>query len=598
MRKTLRGVRLMLTISWRADRIRSVAAAFTASGQYVVLPVRALALKVITDGAVAHDRGRAITGVGLMVGASAINRLLAWSSLNVRMRLREHTQLYLDTHLMGLTAGIPGIEHHELPEYLDAVERLRAERPYLANPFNPISWTLASLLQAVVVVVLFAGVSPVLALLPLLGLPAAVAAAHAEHRSIELADRQAEPARVLRHLMHLATDPEPAKEVRIYGLGDELLARRQALFAPLEEERARQAVGNVSRIGVCWAMFAAGYAIALAWTVDRARAGGLTVGAVVLVLTLGAQLNSQLVELAYNVGWFSRSLRAVRRLVWFSDYAGAARSAYSVDQPLAAPTVLKHGVAFDHVAFAYPGSARPVLRDIDLLLPAGATIAIVGENGSGKTTLVKLLARMYEPTAGRISVDGVDLTRVPVDQWRRRISAGFQDFFRFELLARRSVAAGDVAVEPSDQLVLDALQRAVASDVVAALPDGLDTQLGRQFDGADLSIGQWQKVALGRAMMREAPLLLVLDEPTASLDAPTEHRLFERFAGAAKEVAARTGGITLLISHRFSTVRMADLILVLDGGSIVEKGTHHELVARGGLYAELYRLQARAYRVH
>src|SRR5207237_646966 len=175
VRESLRGVRLMLAISWRADRVRSVAAAFTASGQFVVLPIRAFALKIITDGIVGHDRGRAVVGVAVIVTASATNRLLAWASLNVRMRLREHTQLYLDSHLMGLTAGIPGIEHHELPEYLDSVERLRMERPYLANPFNPISWTTASLLQALTVVVLLAGVEPFLALLPMFGIPAAVA---------------------------------------------------------------------------------------------------------------------------------------------------------------------------------------------------------------------------------------------------------------------------------------------------------------------------------------------------------------------------------------------------------------------------------------
>jgi ATP-binding cassette subfamily B protein len=238
-----------------------------------------------------------------------------------------------------------------------------------------------------------------------------------------------------------------------------------------------------------------------------------------------------------------------------------------------------------------------VLTDLDLFLPAGSTVAIVGENGSGKTTLVKLLARMYEPTDGRILLDGIDLRSFPIEQWRRRLSAGFQDFVRFELSARESVGVGDVYSEVGDQRLLDALDSAVAGDVVAGLPDGLHTQLGRQFDGVELSIGQWQKVALGRAMLRDAPLLLVLDEPTASLDAPTEHALFERFAGAAHGVTGSTGGITLLISHRFSTVRMADLIVVVVHGRIAETGSHDQLLAAGGVYAELYRLQARAYRV-
>jgi ATP-binding cassette subfamily B protein len=600
MRETLRGVRLMLAISWRADRIRSVVAGVTATGQFVVLPLRALGLKILTDGVLAHSRHHALTGVVVIVAASAANRLMAWASLNVRMRLREHTQLYLDSHLMGLTAGIPGIEHHELPEYLDSVERLRMERPYLANPFNPISWTLASLLQALTVIVLFAGVRPWLALLPFFGLPAAVMAARAEERSIDLLDRQAESSRVLRHLLELATEPGPAKEVRIYGLEEELLDRRTSLFGEMEAERSRQSVGNVAGVASCWLLFAAAYGGALAWMVQSARSGGESVGSVVLVLTLGAQLNTQLAELAFNVSWFARSLRAVRRFVWFSDYAAAAHEAFTVatgNEAVPPPRQLARGIELERLTFAYPGSGRPVLRGVDLVLPAGATVAIVGENGSGKTTLVKLLARMYEPTEGRILVDGANLRSFAVEDWRRRISAGFQDFAQFQLLARHSVGAGDVTAEPSDRLVVAALGRAAASQLVEQLPDALETQLGREFVGFEPSVGQWQKVALGRAMMREDPLLLVLDEPTASLDAPTEHALFERLAGAAREVASATGGITVLISHRFSTVRMADLIIVLSHGAVAEAGSHEELIAADGLYAELYRLQARAYRV-
>ena len=597
MREFLRGVKLMLTVSWRADRMRSVFAALTATGQYVVLPLRALGLKVLTDGVVAGDRAHAVAGAAMIVGFSAANRLMAWASLNVRMRLREHTQLYLDTHLMGLTAGIPGIAHHELPEYLDSVERLRMERPYLANPFNPISWTTASILQAATVVLLLAGVSPLLMLLPFFGIPAAVAAAHAEERSIDLVDRQAEHSRVLRHLMDLTTHPDPAKELRIYGLADELLARRVQLFDELEAEHTRQSVGNVARISIGWVLFAAAYGAALWWTVDAAQSGTESVGAVVLVLTLGAQLNSQLADLAYNVAWFARSLRAVRRLVWFTEYAddAAATAAASGDAP--PPSRLEDGIRFDHVGFAYPGSPRAVLQDVNLFLPSGSTIAVVGENGSGKTTLVKLLARMYEPTTGQILVDGVDLSTMDIEAWRRRLSAGFQDFGRFHVLARHSVGVGDVEREPTDAAIHEALDRAVAADLPDQFPERLDTQLGRQFDGIDLSVGQWQKVALGRAMMRDTPLLLVLDEPTASLDAPTEHALFEQFAGAARDVASSTGGITVLVSHRFSTVRMADLIVVLAHGEIIETGPHDELMQADGAYAQLYRIQARAYRV-
>ena len=597
MREALRGVRLMITISWRADAIRSLGALVTASGQFLVLPLRAIGLEQLANGALARRWSEALLGVMLIVALSGANRLMAWASLNLRVRLREHTQLHLDSHLMALTAGIPGIAHHELPEYLDSVERLRSERPYLANPFNPISWTLASLVQGVIVMVLLGSVNPLFALLPLLGLPAAIVTARTEQQAIALLDTQAEQQRVARHLLDLSIEAGPAKEIRVFGLGAELLRRRQHLFSLMETERRSVARRGLGRVTVCWAVFALGYGAALDWTARAAGSGRGSVGAVALVLTLGAQLNAQLAELALNVAWFSRSLRAVRRLVWFSDYADAATRAVVPARPVVPPSRLEHGIRFEGVGFAYPEASRSVLSGVDLFLPAGSTVAIVGENGAGKTTLVKLLGRMYEPTAGRILIDDIPLDSMPIDEWRRCLAAGFQDFGRLQLIARRSVGAGDTAAEPTDEVVGSALVRAVAPDLVRRLPEGYDSQLGRDLGGVELSVGQWQKVALGRAMMRTTPLVLMLDEPTASLDAPTEHALFERFAGAAREVASDTGGVTILVSHRFSTVRMADCIVVLGDGRVLEAGSHAELMQRDGTYADLYRLQARAYNV-
>jgi len=224
-------------------------------------------------------------------------------------------------------------------------------------------------------------------------------------------------------------------------------------------------------------------------------------------------------------------------------------------------------------------------------------VAIVGENGAGKTTLAKLLTRMYEPDSGEIRIDGVALHDLSVDAWRARTTATFQDFARYELRAGHVVGIGDLPRHEDDALVLDALTRAGADHLLDSLDEGLDTLLGKSFEGGrELSGGQWQNLALGRGRMRDDPLLLVLDEPTASLDAPTEHALFERYLTATSEARARSGAITMIVSHRFSTVRRADLILVLDGGHIVEHGSHEELLASGGLYAELFDLQASAYR--
>ncbi len=238
-----------------------------------------------------------------------------------------------------------------------------------------------------------------------------------------------------------------------------------------------------------------------------------------------------------------------------------------------------------------------MLEDISLSLPAGAVVAIVGENGAGKTTLVKLLAKMYEPTSGAILIDEVPLSRIAANDWRSRLSGAFQDFFRFEFRARHTIGLGDLGRLEEEPAVLAAVDRAGAGDVMARLALGLDTQLGPTWPGgADLSFGQWQKLALARGFMRDDVLLLVLDEPTGAIDAETEHALFERYAAAARTEQNTNGRITILVSHRFSTVRMADLIIVLDGAKLVEAGTHEQLMAKRGSYSELYTIQAQGYR--
>jgi ATP-binding cassette subfamily B protein len=277
------------------------------------------------------------------------------------------------------------------------------------------------------------------------------------------------------------------------------------------------------------------------------------------------------------------------------------RAEVSVSEPVAAdaepPRELQRGIELDGVSFSYPGTDVPVLENVSLALPAGATVAIVGENGAGKSTLVKLLCGFYRPSRGRILVDGVDLRRFPLEDWRQRIAAGFQDFARFEFLARQAVGVGDLAQLSSDTAIYRALERAQAQGVVDSLPDGLDTQLGKNYaDGAELSGGQWQRLALGRALMRDTPLLLVLDEPTSALDPEAEQALFQRYASQARRVSGTAGGITVMVSHRFSAVRSADLIIVVRDGRVVEAGDHATLAASGGLYAELFTLQAMAYR--
>jgi ATP-binding cassette subfamily B protein len=314
---------------------------------------------------------------------------------------------------------------------------------------------------------------------------------------------------------------------------------------------------------------------------------------VLLVLAAGSRLSSYIGATVGEIGF----LRGVwmdgsRRLAWLEDYAASLVA--QADRPV--PATVRDGIRFDHVSFTYPGTSRVVLDDVSLTFPAGSVVAIVGENGAGKSTLVKLLAKMYEPSSGTIFVDETPLARVPADAWRARLAGAFQDFFRFEFHARWTVGLGDVPRMDDEPAVSRAIERAGANDVVARLTSGLDTQLGPTWPGGvEVSFGQWQKLALARGFMRDHLLLLVLDEPTAALDAETEHALFERYAAAARD-DSNGGRITILVSHRFSTVRMADSIVVLDGARLVDVGSHDELMAKGGQYSQLYGIQAAAYR--
>jgi ATP-binding cassette subfamily B protein len=405
----------------------------------------------------------------------------------------------------------------------------------------------------------------------------------------QIQERVAPHNRLARHLFTVSTTPPAGKEVRVTGIGERLIRDRRAAwerwYAPIASARWGTAVWHT----LAWAIFGASYVGAIVFVASVLRASA---GDVLLVLAaagrLSAYIGGTIGEISFLRGvWMDGSIR----LAWLEDYAASLVS--HADVPV--PSRVTRGIRFDHVSFAYPGTTRNVLEDISLELPAGSVVAIVGENGAGKSTLVKLLGKLYEPGAGAIYVDDQPLARMPSDEWRSRLAGAFQDFFRFEFRARQTVGLGDVPRLDDEPAVVRAMDRAGADDVVDRLAAGLDTQLGASWpSGVDVSFGQWQKLALARGFMRDQPLVLILDEPTAALDAETEHALFERYAAAAQH--AVDGRITVLVSHRFSTVRMADLIVVLDGSRLVEVGTHEDLLAKGGQYAELYNIQAAAYR--
>jgi ATP-binding cassette, subfamily B, bacterial len=452
--------------------------------------------------------------------------------------------------------------------------------------FSTAGW----ILRLAVTVVLLASIHPALVLLALFALPTVMTSSWRPAVERSAQEKGAQSERLAKHLFTTATTAPPGKEVRVLGIGPRLATQRreswEQWYGPIAAARWGSAVWHT----LAWAVFGGGYVGAVVFVSSGLHSSAADV---LLVLAAGSRLSSYIGATVGEIGflrgiWMDGS----RRLAWLEDYVASL----TVNDDVPVPARLTQGITLEHVDFAYPGTTRLVLEDVNVTLPAGAVVAVVGENGAGKTTLVKLLSKFYEPTAGRILVDGAELGRMPADEWRQRLSGAYQDFFRFEFRARHSVGVGDVPRLEDQPAVVTAVGRAGADDVVEKLRSGLETQLGPTWpEGVEVSFGQWQKLALARGFMRDEPFLLVLDEPTAALDAETEHALFERYAAGAHREDVN-GRITVLVSHRFSTVRMADLIVVIDGAHVVEVGSHEELMAMGGHYAELYGIQAAAYR--
>jgi ATP-binding cassette, subfamily B, bacterial len=556
------------------------------------LPDALLALwfKLLGEGLLEHKPGLLeAAAAGLAVSAVA-TWLLQTVSQRLQRRFRDKVTIALESHVARLQAGIPTIAHQERPEYLDRLSVLREQIYTLDHMYMSVFATAGWILRLAVTVTLLATVNPVLVTLVLFAVPTVAATSWRPAVERSAQEGGAPYERLARHLFVLGTNASPAKEIRVLGIGRNLAVRRRAAwerwYGPLAAARSRSAVWYAAG----WALFGAAYVGGIVLVATGSHAS--TAGAI-LVLTAGARLSSYVGATVSEIGFLRGTwMDGARRLAWLEDYA--ADVAKAADLP--APGVIADGVRFEHVTFRYPGSARPALDDVDLELPAGSVVAVVGENGAGKTTLVKLLAKLYEPSSGRILVDSTDLARLETAQWRRRLAGAFQDFFRFEFQAGQTIGLGDLPRMDVEPAVLAAADKAGARDVVDALPAGLATQLGPAWhEGVDVSFGQWQKLSLARGFMRDEPLIVVLDEPTAALDAETEHGLFERYAGRARERGSQ-GSITILVSHRFSTVRMADRIVVLDGARVAEVGTHDELMSRGGQYAQLYRIQAEAYR--
>jgi ATP-binding cassette subfamily B protein len=566
-----------------------------ALSQLAALPDALLPLWIssLGEGVMRADR-RLLLGSALALGVSAtLTWFLTTVSTRAQRRFRDKVTVALEAHVARLQASIITIAHQEKPAYLDRLSVLRNQVFVLDHMYMSVFSTCGWVLRLGVAVGLLMSIEPALVLLALFALPTVFTSTWRPAIERAAEERRAASLRLATHLFTTATTAPPGKEVRVTGIGRRLVADRRRAWEWWYQPVAAARWSSARWHALAWAIFGSAYVGAIAFVSAYLRAPA---GDVLLVLAAGGRLAAYVGATVGEIGflrgiWMDGS----QRLAWLEDYARSL--AASADQP--APATLREGIRLEGVSFAYPGTERLVLDSVSLSLPAGSVVALVGENGAGKTTLVKLLCKLYEPSSGRILVDGAELGRMRADEWRGRLAGAFQDFFRFELPVRQSVGVGDVARVDDSAAVRAAVGRAGAEDVVSGLPAGLDTQLGPTWPGGvEVSFGQWQKLALARGFMRDVPLLLVLDEPTAALDAETEHALFERYAAAARgdgQPAAR-GAVTILVSHRFSTVRMADLIVVLDGARVAQLGSHDALLAQGGPYAELYRIQAAAYR--
>jgi ATP-binding cassette subfamily B protein len=588
--------RELLALTFRRLPWMTTAALAAAAAVMVMPTAMALMLRYVVDASAAGDVAAAVAGgvgTGLVYGLSLVSVSLLGG---LREQLIDQIGLIdVDTRILSDACGIEGLDHLERTDYLDRITVLRNSAFGLVDSLWGVLQSASGVGQVVIMLLLLGSVNPwllfllVFAVIPLwFDQRGRLGVARAETAS-------AEDYRLQRHLFTMTTSGRP--DVLVSESGPELVARQVAAWDAAIRVRTRAAVTAALWRAGGWLVFSAGFVAALALVIGQRRTSP---GDVVLTITVAGSLRNAV----YVTVSRSTATAGYRRLIdpflWLSSYAARERAAVTgtavtgtaVTGQGEAPERLAAGIGFDGVTYRYPGTTRPAVDDVTATLPAGSVVAVVGEYGSGKTTLIKLLCKFYRPDAGSITVDGTELAAIDTASWRSRLSVAFQDFGRYRTTMRENVLLGDLG---SPGGLTEALRAADADGLVAGLPCGLDTELGGEFGGVDLSEGQWQKTALARACLRAEPLLFVLDEPTASLDAPSEHAIFAHYMARARALGQATGAITIVISHRFSTVSGADQILVMDAGRLAETGSHADLLAAGGRYAELYGIQAAAY---